>query len=193
MPTSTPRQHAEAILRNVPKKTGKSLAEWKKLIKKAKPSDAKAAQKWLIENHGLGADTARFIAEHALGVDSMSIYEDSDALLQELFSGSRAPLRPIYDSVIKAIGKLGDDVEILPRKTSVTVGRKRKIVSIIPRPKSGLVVGFSLGDAKVRGKIGEAVVMKNDCRITHEVVLTKKSEVDSDFRKWLKAAYEADG
>jgi hypothetical protein len=48
-------------------KTGRSLDEWLKLIKKSGPKDEKARREWLKTEHGLGTNSAWWLAERADG------------------------------------------------------------------------------------------------------------------------------
>src|SRR5258705_134365 len=48
-------------------KTGRSLEEWLRLIKKSGPKDEKARREWLKTEHGLGTNSAWWLAEHAEG------------------------------------------------------------------------------------------------------------------------------
>ena len=48
-------------------KTGRSLEEWLKLIKKSGPKDEKARREWLKTEHGLGNNSAWWLAERADG------------------------------------------------------------------------------------------------------------------------------
>src|SRR5882762_2450043 len=48
-------------------KTGRSVEEWLKLIKKTGPKDEKARREWLKTEHGLGTNSAWWLAERSLG------------------------------------------------------------------------------------------------------------------------------
>ncbi|HKZ78246.1 MAG TPA: DUF4287 domain-containing protein [Pyrinomonadaceae bacterium] len=48
-------------------KTGRSLEEWARLVKKSGPKDEEARRKWLKEEHGLGTNSAWLIAERSVG------------------------------------------------------------------------------------------------------------------------------
>ena len=48
-------------------KTGRSLEEWLRLIKKSGPKDEKARRDWLKTEHGLGTNSAWWLAERAEG------------------------------------------------------------------------------------------------------------------------------
>ena len=51
-------------------KTGRSLEEWLRLIKKSGPKDEKARREWLKTEHGLGTNSAWWLAERAEGKGS---------------------------------------------------------------------------------------------------------------------------
>src|SRR6185369_888950 len=81
-------------------KTGRSLEEWLRLIKKSGPKDEKSRREWLKTEHGLGTNSAWWLAERAEGKGELS---DPDAYLkaaegyvEAMFSGAKAGLRPIY-------------------------------------------------------------------------------------------------
>src|SRR5947207_5062193 len=48
-------------------RTGRSLDEWLRLIKKSGPKDEKARREWLKTEHGLGTNSAWWLAERADG------------------------------------------------------------------------------------------------------------------------------
>src|SRR6266542_2718622 len=61
-------------------KTGRSLEEWLRLIKKSGPKDEKARREWLKTEHGLGTNSAWWLAERAEGKGSE--VGDPDAYLE---------------------------------------------------------------------------------------------------------------
>ena len=81
-------------------KTGRSLDEWVAFIKKSGPDDEKACRAWLKEAHGLGTNTAWWLAERALGNDRGLTEDDPETYLkaaegyvEAMFAGSE-PGRP---------------------------------------------------------------------------------------------------
>src|SRR6266508_207513 len=84
-------------------KTGRSLDEWLRLIKKSGPKDEKGRRDWLKTEHGLGTNSAWWLAERAerkgseVG-DPDAYLEAAEQYVEEMFSGSKAGLRPIYDA-----------------------------------------------------------------------------------------------
>ena len=51
-------------------KTGRSLEEWLRFIKQSGPKDEKARRDWLKTEHGLGTNSAWWLAERAEGKGS---------------------------------------------------------------------------------------------------------------------------
>src|SRR6476659_6170540 len=52
---------------DLPAKTGKTLDEWLKLIKKSGPRSEKERREWLKSEHGLGTNSAAWLAGRAEG------------------------------------------------------------------------------------------------------------------------------
>src|SRR5215472_18966454 len=61
-------------------KTGRSLDEWLKLVKKSGPATEKERREWLKREHGLGTNSAWWIAERAEGKGAET--DDPDAYLR---------------------------------------------------------------------------------------------------------------
>src|SRR5437763_1740392 len=120
MPKS-PKEMGEAIAKNLPAKTGRTVEEWVALSGEQALSSRKERIAWLKSEHGLGTVTANFIAAEAEGRSIVATYADEDALLDGMYGGERAALRPIYDQLAKAAGKLGPGVELTVCKTYVGI------------------------------------------------------------------------
>src|SRR5512132_1929146 len=95
-------------------KTGRTLDEWLRLIKKSGPKDEKARREWLKSEYGLGTNSAWWLAERAEGKGSE--VGDPDAYLlaaegyvETMFSGAKAGLRPTYDALLKTGLHTGKD------------------------------------------------------------------------------------
>ena len=97
-------------------KTGRSLEEWLAHIKKAGPKDEKERRAWLKEKHGLGTNTAWWLAERAEGKGAESgdpdLYlEAAERDVEKMFSGGKAKLRPLYDALLKLGLKTGKEAK----------------------------------------------------------------------------------
>ena len=109
-------------------KTGCSLEEWLAHIKKSGPKDEKERRAWLKEEHGLGTNTAWWLAERAEGRGEESgdpdLYlEAAERDVEKMFSGGKAKLRPLYDALLKLGLKTGKEAKACPCQTIVPLYR----------------------------------------------------------------------
>jgi len=131
--------YAQDILRNLPDKTGRSLAEWGALLDREGPEDTKSLRDWLKTEHGLGGTTGRMVAEASVGegrdgTDPEEYLVAAPGYVTAMYEG-KEPLRPIYDSLLELGRSLGPDVKAWPCKTIVPLYRTHVFAEINPPPK----------------------------------------------------------
>ena len=178
-------------------KTGRSLEEWLQLIKKSGPKAEKARREWLKTEHGLGTNSAWWLAERADGKgsevgDPDAYLEAAEGYVEKMFSGSKAPLRPIYDEILKVGLKLGKDVKACPCQTIVPLYRKHVFAQIKPTTTKRIDIGFALGDMKAKGRLIDTGGFAKKDRITHRIPLESPKDIDDEVKRWLKVAYDRD-
>ena len=178
-------------------KTGRTLEEWLKLIKKSGPKDEKARREWLKTEHGLGTNSAWWLAERADGKgsevgDPDSYLAAAEGYVEVMFSGAKAGLRPIYDAILKAGLKLGKDVKACPCQTIVPLYRNHVIAQIKPTTNKRVDIGFALGDMKPKGSLIDTGGFAKKDRITHRIPLESLKDIDDEVKHWLKVAYDRD-
>jgi hypothetical protein len=188
----TPKEMGEAIRRNLPEKTGRTFEDWVALTKKDGPADRREMVAWLKSEHGLGTVTANFIAAEAVGKSIESTYADEGGLLEGMFAGDRAALRPLYEKLAETARKIGDDVELTVCKTYVGIRRGRQFAMLRPTTKTRVDVGLVLPKVKAEGRLLKAGSIRND-RMTHRIEITTGREIDVEVKRWLKAAYDLAG
>ena len=191
MAPTSPREMLDAIARNLPKRTGKTLEQWAKLVKSKAPRSTKERVDWLRSEHGLGGPTASVIVAAAEGRDLAATYEDSDALVDTMYSGGKAALKPIHEAALKAARALGKDVTASARKTYVTLSRKRQFAVIQPTTRTRVDIGFALPRVKPTARLKKTTTVGGG-RITHCIACSKAKDLDAEVKKWLKIAYEED-
>lgn len=190
MPT-TPKDMMDAIERNLPAKTGKTLAQWAALAKRDGPGDRKARVAWLRREHGLGGTTAMLIAYAAEGRRPADDYADGDALVAAMYSGKKTELRPLHEAALSAARRLGTDVTASARKTYVSLVRKRQFAALQPSTSDRVDLGLVLPGVRARGRL-EATTTVGGGRVTHRIALRARKDVDAFVRRWLKEAYDRD-
>ena len=178
-------------------KTGRSLDEWLKYIKKAGPKDEKERRAWLKDEHGLGTNTAWWLTERSLGKGEES--GDPDLYLRQaerdvdkMFSGGKAELRPLYDKLLKLGLKTGKEAKACPCQTIVPLYRNHVFAQIKPTTQTRIDMGFALGDMKPKGRLIDTGGFAKKDRITHRIPITSVNDIDDEVKHWLKVAYDRD-
>ena len=172
----------QTMINNMPEKTGKSLEEWKKILKKKAFAKHSEGVKFLKSEHGVTHGFANTIV--ALSKEEN---KSEDDLVSAQYKGKEA-LLPIYEALIKYVNTLGKDITITPKKTSVSVIRKRQFILIKPATKTRIDLGFKLKDKPTTDRLETSGPFGTMC--THRVKLNDKKEVNAELKKWIKEAYE---
>lgn len=178
-------------------KTGRSLDEWLRFVKKEGPKDEKERRDWLKTEHGLGTNSAWWIAERSVGkgteVDDPDRYlEAAEGYVEKMFSGSKAGLRPIYDMLLKLGLSVGKDAKACPCQTIVPLYRNHVFAQIKPTTRTRIDFGFALGDTKAKGRLIDTGGFAKKDRITHRIPIESLKDIDDEVKHWLKVAYDRD-
>jgi hypothetical protein len=176
-------------------KTGRSLEEWVRFIKKEGPKDEKARRAWLKEEHGLKTNSAYWLAERAEGKgasDPDAYLQAAEKYVETMFSGGKAGLRPIYDQLLKLGLKTGKDAKACPCQTIVPLYRNHVFAQIKPTTQTRIDLGFALGDMKPKGRLIDTGGFAKKDRITHRIPITSLNDIDDEVKHWLKVAYDRD-
>jgi hypothetical protein len=178
-------------------KTGRSLEEWLAFIKKEGPPTEKERREWLKAKHKLGTNYAWWLAERAEGKggedgDPETYLKAAEKYVEDMYSGPKAALRPLYDKLLELGFKLGKDVKACPCKTIVPLYRNRVFAEIKPTTQTRIDLGFAFGSMKAKGRLIDTGGFAKKDRITHRIPITSVKEIDDEVKRWLKTAYELD-
>ena len=177
-------------------KTGRSLEEWIKLVKKDGPGGEKERRAWLKSEHGLATMSAWHIAERAGGKGGemggpKTYLRAAERYVDLMFSG-KAPLRPIYDALLKLGLGLGKDGKACPCQTMVPLYRKHVFAQIKPATRTRIDLGFALGARPAEGRLIDTGGYAKKDRITHRIPISSLEEIDDEVKQWLGRAFEED-
>ena len=168
------------------KQTGKPLKHWIKVVKESGLDKHKAMIDFLKAEHGFTYGFANFVAHKARQSDAAS--SDDQTLVDDQYQG-KEQLRPIYETLKKAIVQLGDDVQVAPKKAAVSFIRKFQFVLIKPATKQRIDLGLKLKGVPTTERLGDSGPFGTMC--THRVQITDVTDVDDELLAWIKQAYEA--
>jgi Domain of unknown function (DUF5655)/Domain of unknown function (DUF4287) len=182
----------------LPAKTGRSLDEWIALVKKSGPPTEKERREWLKQEHKLGTNSAWCIAERADGKgteeDSPEAYlEAAEKWVEDMFSGPRAALRPVYDQLLKVALAVSKEVTACPGKTAVALYRNHVFANIKVSTNTRIDLGLALGNMKTPKRLIDTGGYEKKDRITRRMEVKAKADIEDELKKWLRKAWEMDG
>ena len=179
-------------------KTGRTLDEWIKFIRKEGPPTEEARRDWLKAQHQLGTNSAWWLAERSTGkgeeLSDPDVYlQAAEKYVDEMFAGKKEHLRPIYDALLKLGLSMGKDTKACPCQTIVPLYRNHVFAQIKPTTQTRIDFGLALGDPKKTPKrlIDTGGFAKKD-RITHRFEIASLKDIDDEVKRWLRTAYDRD-
>lgn len=170
-------------------KTGKSLSEWIEIVSAQNFEKHGQIMTYLKTEHGFTHGFANFVALKTLKSDAGS--HDANDLVAAQYGKGKEALKPIYDKILGIVSAFGDDVEVAPKKSSVSFRRKRQFALVQPSTKTRVDLGLKLNNAELTERLENSGPFGAMC--SNRVKLTQVSEVDDELVGWLKTAYEQAG
>ncbi len=184
-------QAVQTQLNNIQKKTGKSLAELAAIAQKSGLTKHGELRDMFKEKLGLGHGDANSLVHAILASDGTRAAEgkNEDAVLDEIYSGAKAGMRPIHEILMKHITKFGE-FEIVPKKGYVSLRRKKQFAMIGPKTNTRFEVGINAKDLKKNARLLE---QPKGSMCNYIVQINDAQEVDAELVAWLKSAFEEAG
>ncbi len=170
-------------------KTGKPIDHWVKIVKESKLEKHGEIIKFLKTEHEFTHGFANFVAHTARKSDAR--FHDDEDLVVAQYSKGKEHFLPIYEKLVKEIGKLGKDIEFVPKKSSVSVKRKYQFVLIQPSTKTRMDLGLKLKGKDTGERLEGSGPFGAMC--THRVQVTDIKDIDKELLGWIKEAYEKAG
>lgn len=183
-----PKSHEQKMIATMKERTGKTLEEWLEEIRPNLPAQKTGRIKWVKETYNLGQSTA-FLLVHYLENDGQAMRTDDNTLVDALFSGENAGLRPLYDQLEAAISGLGADVLKRPCKTYVPFYRKKTFAYVRPL-KGKLHVGVALPEDTPHPLLEPVGKLGGPERIKVKASFDDAAQLD-EVMHLVKLAYEA--
>ncbi len=175
----------ETQLVNIEKRIGKTLAELEAIVRQSpftKHSDLVAMLKTDL---GMGHGDANTIVHYAKKADAPA--PASGDVLDQIYTGTRAPLRPIHDALMAAIEKFGA-FEIAPKKGYVSLRGKKQFAMIGPASNTQVEIGLNMKGVKGTARLVE---QKAGGMCQYKVRVAGQTEIDAQLIDWIRTAYDA--
>lgn len=169
---------------NLPEKTGKSLDEWKAILKEKKFEKHGEIMNFLKKEQGITHGFANFISLKFREADAGS--QDDTSLIANQYKGKES-LLPIFEKLKAEILALGEQVEMVPKKAAVSMRVKRQFALIQPSTKTRIDLGLKFNDKPHEGRLETSGPFGTMC--THRVRLTSVDDVDGELLGWIGEAF----
>jgi hypothetical protein len=179
-----------AMLANLPEKTGKSLEDWFKVLAASRLEKHDDMLKLLKSEHGVTHGYANMICLVYREENSAAPPPTGDDLVAAQYA-RKPETKPIYDALLDAAMQFGPDVEVAPKKTSVSLRRKKQFALIQPTTKTRIDLGIQLKGQAPKGKLESGEMWGGMC--THRIQLFSPADVNAEVLDWMKQAYDAAG
>ena len=180
-------------LANIEKRTGKSIAELTAIVKGSGLSKHGELVAMLKSTLGMGHGDANALVHTALKSDGQSAATaqglSAEQVLDGLYTGPKAALRPVHDRLLAALRKLGD-FEEAPKKTYVSYRRKKQFAMIGPATNTRVEVGLNAKGLPAADRLQELPAGQ---MCNYKVKLTDAEDVDAELIAWIRTAYESAG
>ena len=182
----------ETQLKNIQTRTGKSLDELFGLIRQSGLQKHGEIRDMLKSSLGMGYGDANTLVhsylKSASGAEPSAPAPSGD-VLDEIYSGAKAGLRPIHDQLMTAINTFGL-FEIAPKKGYVSLRRKKQFVMIGPTTKTRVEVGLNMKGVEATPRL---LAQPPGGMCQYKVNVTDAAEVDPELIAWIRQAYEGAG
>lgn len=186
---ATPEEQLRTMISNMPEKTGKSLDEWKSLLKGTDLQKHGEIMKLLKGDYGVTHGFANTIAAIYLKPELLENKPNDGNPDEDLLKGKEA-IADIFTKVKAQIEVINGEVEFSYKKTYISLRTPKKQFAILqPSTKTRVDLGLNLKGVDPSG-IVEAAGSWNSM-VSHRVKLTEESQVDANLADWIQKAYDA--
>jgi hypothetical protein len=176
-----PDEAVRSQIRNIEAKTGRSIEEWTTLVRASGRAKHGEVMTWLKSEHGLTHGDANRVALTALRGPAAP---EGDDLIDAIYAGPKASLRPFHDHVVGLAQAFGDDVHLSPKQAYVALRRSKQFATVGPASGGRLEIGLNLKGVEPAGRLEASTGM-----CTHRVRLSGPGELDPEVIGWLRDAY----
>lgn len=190
---STLEQAYETQIRNIQTKTGKTLVELGQIVHASGLTKHGEIRAMLQRELGLGHGDANSLVHALANSDGQRAAQaqgaTTDDVLNAIYAGPKAPLRPIHDQLMTAINEFGE-FEIAPKKGYVSLRRKKQFAMIGPASKGRVEVGLNMKGVPPTDRL---TALPTGGMCNYKVNVSNPSEVDGELIDWIKQAYTSAG
>ena len=105
------------------------------------------------------------------------------------YVGAKAALKPIHEKIMAEVAKFGE-FEIAPKKTYLSLRRKKQFAMLGPATSTQVEVGLNVKGLKPSDRL---VAQPEKSMCNYKVRVAAVAEVDKELIGWLRKAFDAAG
>ncbi|WP_226389697.1 DUF4287 domain-containing protein [Penaeicola halotolerans] len=178
----------QTMIDNLHKNTGKSLEQWVEIVKSQKFTKHGEMVKFLKEQYEFTHGFANLVAHKVNESDAGSAKNQNELIINQ-YQG-KEHFKPIYEKLISEIQSFGEDFEIAPKNSYVSVRRKKQFATLNPATKTRFEIGINLKGQEPQGKLEPE---KPNAMCSHKIILTDIKDIDKEVIEWMRKAYDNAG
>lgn len=180
----------ETQIKNIQTRCGKSLDQLYAIIRKSGLTKHGEIRDMLKTQLGMGHGDANTLVHTFLKSESgPAAPAESDDVLDQIYTGPKADLRPIHDQLMTAINRFGE-FEIAPKKAYISLRRKKQFAMIGPATNTRVEVGLNMKGVKGTDRLIELPAGQM-CQ--YKVKVSDAKDVDKELINWIRQAYDSAG
>ena len=176
------------IIAGVQAKTGRDFEAWARVVNESGPAVRKDRVAWLMQTHGLGRTAANLIADIAAG--KPKDYGDQKGMLEGMYAGAKAGLRPIYERLVDLGKGLGPEFSMYQCAGQTTFRRNRQFAWVKPATKTRVDLGLALPGYVAGGRLLAVTGTNDKDRIRLRIALSRPEEIDAEVQAWMRQAWD---
>jgi hypothetical protein len=177
-------------LKNIVERTGRSIEQLHELLRKSGLAKHGELVTMLKTELGMGHGDANTVVHTFKQSAAAATGPSAPAhVLDAIYSGSKADLRPLHEAVMARIERLGD-FEIAPKKAYVSLRRKKQFAMVGPGSKGRVEIGLNLRGVAPTSRL---VAMPEGGMCQYKVHVATIREVDEELLAWIRQAFDAAG
>lgn len=138
----------------------------------------------------MGHGDANTLVHHTLKSDGQSAAaaagKSAADVLDDIYTGPKAALRPVHEALMAAIGALGP-FDIAPKKGYVSLRGKKQFAMIGPATDTQVEVGLNMKGVKATSRLIE---QKPGGMCHYKVRVGDRKDVDKELLGWIRHAYD---
>lgn len=185
-----PQQALLNQLAKIAQTTGRSLADLATLARASGFTQHGELRAHLKATLGLGAGDANTLTHHVLGVSQVGAPPlAGDAVLDAIYTGPKAALRPIHAALMQQINSFGP-FETAPKQGYVSLRRKKQFAMLGPATNSRFELGLNMKGLPGTDRL---LVQPPGGMCPYKVKLVVGDAVDAELIGWIRIAYDAAG